>query len=77
MSHVTSNSAWLEEEHDREKGLYLISQLQNACLWQEWQGSGRMVHPLNEPVSSYLGQSISQQMDRTIKPVTVLQQNTS
>lgn len=43
----------------------------------EWQGFGRMVHPLNEPISSYLGQSISQQMDRTIKPVTVLQQNTS
>lgn len=33
--------------------------------------------PSHEPISSYLGQSISQQLDRTIKPVTVLQQNTS
>lgn len=41
------------------------------------KGFGRMVHLLTEPISSHSGQSISQQLDRTIKPVTVLQQNTS
>lgn len=80
MSYRTSKSAWLEKECDREKGLLWLHSLKmhaHGRSGSEWRGFGRMVHLLNEPISSYLGQSVSQQMDRTIKPVTVLQQNTS
>lgn len=75
---MSKNPAWHEDEHDREKGLLWIHTFKMCIHGKSGiERFGRMVYLLNEPISSDLGQSICQQMDRTIKPVTVLQQNTS